>query len=136
MASRLRVTATISGTRDWLGDDATMSGETGLFAPSTVDFACAAASLAAAASSPLVSIRSCMVSGCSAGLGGAGWALLAGAFLAGAFFGGGFFGGRFFRGRFFRGRLFGRCFCGLLDCLGRGLLFRRSRCAVGLSVGL
>src|SRR5260370_11157188 len=101
MASRLRVKATVSGPGDWPDDVAGTSGETGLLASSTVDLACAAASLAAAASWPLVSIRCCMPSGCSAGFGGSG--LLAGAFLAGAFFAGAFLAGAFFAGAFFAG---------------------------------
>src|SRR5580693_1031247 len=103
IANRLSVSATNSGTGDWLGAGGETSGETGLLAPSTVDFACAAASLAAAASSPLVAIRCCMPRGCSTGLAGAGSALFAGAFLATAFLAGAFLAGAFFADAFLAG---------------------------------
>src|SRR5271166_4451437 len=96
MANRLSATATASGTGEVRAAGGYASLETGSLALSTVDFACAAASLAAS-SWPLVSIRCARPSGCSAGLGGA---FLAGAFLAGAFLAGAFFAGAFLAGAF------------------------------------
>src|SRR5277367_3182795 len=98
IASRLSATATANGTADWLGDDGTMLGATGLLASSTVDFACAAASLAAAANSPLDSISCCILVGAAGGLDGVGAGLVAGAFLAGVFLAGVFFATAFFAG--------------------------------------
>src|SRR5262249_19838025 len=77
IASRLSATAMASGTADWLGDDGATAGGTGFFASSTVDLACAAASLAAAAISPLDPIRCCRSAGDAGGFGGAGAGLLA-----------------------------------------------------------
>src|SRR5260370_38522025 len=89
MASRLSTTATTTGSADWLGAGGATLDETGLLAPSTVDFACAATSLAAASSSPLVSIRcfrSCGTSaGCWTGFWGARSGLLSCACVAGAY---------------------------------------------------
>src|ERR1700756_3189443 len=99
MANRLSASATTSGTGHWLEAGAGTSGETGVLASSTIDFACAAAFFPAA-SWPLVSIRCCVSrscsAGCSDGFGGVDSGLLAGAFLAAAFFAGAFFAGAFF----------------------------------------
>jgi hypothetical protein len=86
MANRLSVRATSCGTRDWLDAGIGATGGNGLLAPSTADFACAATSLAASESWPLV----------SASLPG----FLAVAFLAGAFFATAFFAGAFLAGAF------------------------------------
>src|ERR1700757_4812900 len=124
MANRLSTSATNNGTGHWLEAGAGTLAETGLLASSTIDFACAAASFAAA-SWPLVSIRCCVSrsrsAGCSDAFGGVDSGLLAGALFAGGFF---------------SGCLFTRFFCGLVDCLGWRFVLRRCRCAVGFAVGL
>src|ERR1700758_5653653 len=122
MANRLSASATNNGPGHWLEAGAGTLAETGLLASFTIDFACAAASFAAA-SWPLVSIRCCVSrscsAGCSDGFGGVDSGLLAGAFLAGAFLAGAFFAGAFFAGAFFAGAfavfltaLAGGCFSG------------------------
>src|SRR5271163_100434 len=98
MANRLSTRATSSGTGDWLDAGIGATGGTGLLAPSTVDFACAATSLAASASWPLVSISWPRSGGADSGLFAGAFlatALLAGAFLATAFFTGAFLAGAF-----------------------------------------
>src|SRR5947209_10623003 len=113
MASRLRATATISGTGDCPDAGGAAAGATGLGAPSTVDLAWAATSFAAP-SWPLVSIRCCTPRGCSVALGGAGSGLLAGAFLAGAFLAGAFLAGAFFAAAFLAGAFFAGAFLAAL----------------------
>src|SRR5262249_5723326 len=113
-ANRLSGGATASGSGD--GPVGTSgSRETGSLALSTVDFACAAASLAASTSCwPLVSIRCCKSTGASAFFGGAGSGALAGAFLAGAFLAGAFLAGAFFAGAFFAGAFLAGAFAAFL----------------------
>src|SRR5271166_4517659 len=111
MANRLSASATASGTDEVRGAGTDSSPETGLLAASTVDFACAATTLAAS-SWPLVSIRCCRPRGWSAAFGGAGSGLLAGAFLAGAFLAGAFLAGAF---AVFLTALAGGCLAGGVD---------------------
>src|SRR6478609_676510 len=116
MASTPAAMAAAIGSRDGSGP---MSGtgagpETGLVAEATVDFACAAASFAADARSPLVSASP------------AAEGVLGGAFLAGAFFAAFFagsasfaaFAGVFLGGAFFAGAFF----CALAGCAAGGVL--------------
>ena len=131
MASTPAAMAAAIGSRDGSGP---MSGtgagpETGLVAVATVDFACAAASFAADARSPLVS-----ASPAAAGV------FLGGAFSAGAFFAAFFAGAAFFAalaGVFSAGAFFaGAFFCALAGCFfaGGGVLLRRWQ-AVAQAVG-
>src|ERR1700757_93536 len=126
MANRLSTSATNNGTGHWLEAGAGTLAETGLLASSTIDFACAAASFAAA-SWPLVSIRCCVSrsrsAGCSDAFGGVDSGLLAGAFLAGAFLAAAFLAGAFLAGAFLAGAFFPGGFAGLFAGLGGGVFF-------------